>query len=207
MESIKRVKTRFNIFGLPYESLQIMNAEQLDFESNLFDVVFSHGVIHHSPRIREIIDEIYRVLKPGGLAVIMVYHRNSVNYQISIKIVRRIGIFLLFIPGMVGLVSKLTNEDRKRLEKHRKSLKAYGIDYLKINNFLHKSTDGPDNVFSSVFSKKEATKLFSQFATVSTNSHYFNERHFPILKNILSKKIKQKIANRYGWHLWIKAVK
>jgi ubiquinone/menaquinone biosynthesis C-methylase UbiE len=207
MESIKRVKTRFDIFDLPYESLQIMNAEQLEFESNLFDVVFSHGVIHHSPRIREIIYEIYRVLKPGGLAVIMVYHRNSINYQISIKVIRRLGIFLLFFPGMVSLVSKVTHEDKERLEKHRTNLRTYGIDYLKMSNFIHKSTDGPDNVFSSVFSEKEIRMLFSRFASIEIKPHHLNERHLPILKSILSKKIKEKIANRYGWHLWIKATK
>ena len=207
MESIRRVRIRFDIFDLPYESLQIMNAEQLEFESNFFDVVFSHGVIHHSPRIREIIAEIYRVLKPGGLAVVMVYHRNSINYQISIKLIRRIGVFLLFLPGMVSLVSKVVHEDKERLGRHRTNLRTYCIDYLKMSNFIHKSTDGPDNVFSSVFSRKEIRILFSGFIFIETKSHHLNERHLPIFKSIISKNIKGKIANRYGWHLWIKATK
>ncbi|MFH1645757.1 MAG: methyltransferase domain-containing protein, partial [Candidatus Omnitrophota bacterium] len=48
-----------------------------------FDFVWSWGVIHHSSNTRKILEEINRVLKPGGKAVIMVYHRNLWNYYIA----------------------------------------------------------------------------------------------------------------------------
>jgi ubiquinone/menaquinone biosynthesis C-methylase UbiE len=169
---------RFEIFGLPYESLKINNAEQIDFPDNYFDIVFSHGVLHHSPRIYQIVKEMYRVLKPGGMFIVMLYHKNSINYQISIKIIRRIGIFLLFVPGMKKLISRLMNEPMERLERHLKNLKSYGISYLKIKNFIHKATDGPDNVFSAVFSEKEAKTLFSSigFVNIKFRKHFINER-------------------------------
>jgi ubiquinone/menaquinone biosynthesis C-methylase UbiE len=206
-ESIKRVKLRCELFNLHYESLKLNNAEEIDFPDNYFDIVFSHGVIHHSPRIQKIVNEIYRVLKPGGVFAVMLYHRNSVNYRFSIKILRRIGIFLLFIPGMKELVSRLTNEPLNRLEGHLRNLKEQGISYLYINNFIHKATDGPDNIFSSVFSESEAKLLFSNFRNLRFTKHYINERHLPIIRSFLSDKIKNKIASRYGWHLWCRGVK
>jgi len=206
-ESVARVKLRCELFSLPYESLQVMNAEELKFPNESFDIVFSHGVLHHSPRIKMIVDEIYRVLKLGGMVVVMLYHRNSINYQVSIRLIRRLGIFLLFIPGMSKLVAKLTNEKVERLEKHIANLKRHGLTYLKMENFIHKATDGPDNVFSSVFSQSEAAELFSRFKNLSFSKHLFNERHFPIARNILSARMKKKIASRFGWHLWVKGIK
>lgn len=56
------------------------DAEMLPFPDGTFDVVYSNGVIHHTPNTQSVIDEIYRVLKPGGKAIIMVYAEHSLNY-------------------------------------------------------------------------------------------------------------------------------
>lgn len=56
------------------------DAETIPFPDNSFDVVYSNGVIHHTPNTQSVIDEIYRVLKPGGKAIIMVYAENSLYY-------------------------------------------------------------------------------------------------------------------------------
>lgn len=53
------------------------NAEALDFPDDTFDVVYSHGVLHHTVDTEKSIAEVRRVLKPGGEAVIMLYNRNS----------------------------------------------------------------------------------------------------------------------------------
>src|SRR5215469_13731442 len=125
----------------------------MKFEDGSFDVVFTHGVIHHSPRIASIVQEIHRVLRDHGQVIAMVYHRNSINYHLSIRVIRRAGIFLLPLPGAVSLVSRLTGEKQERLQKHLFNFKREGLSYLSMDNFIHKATDGPDNVFSSVFSK------------------------------------------------------
>jgi SAM-dependent methyltransferase len=206
-ESVQRVKTRCEVFSLPFEDIQVMNAEKLRFADNSFDIVFSHGVLHHSPRIRLIVSEIHRVLRPGGLVVVMLYHRNSMNYQISIRFLRRIGILSLFVPGVSSAVAKLTKEPLDRLEKHRENLRRVGIGYLRMGAFIHKATDGPDNVFSSVFSRAEAEELFRDFRNLTTTTHHLNDRHFPLVRNLLSRKSKEKLAAKYGWHLWVKGIK
>jgi len=56
---------------------RVGNAESLDFPDATFDVVYSFGVLHHTPHIDQAIAEVHRVLRPGGRALIMLYHRTS----------------------------------------------------------------------------------------------------------------------------------
>ena len=56
------------------------DAESLPFENDTFDLVYSNGVIHHTPNTRRTVAEIFRVLKPGGRAIVMVYAENSLQY-------------------------------------------------------------------------------------------------------------------------------
>jgi SAM-dependent methyltransferase len=206
-ESVARVRRRCEIFGLPYERIEQMNAETMAFPDASFDLVFSHGVIHHSPRYAAIVRQIHRVLRPGGRVVVMVYHRHSLNYQVSIRLVRRAGIALLFVPGAARLVSRLTREPLDRLLKHRANLRQDGLTYLRMEQFIHRATDGPDNVYSTVFTEREARDLFSMFEDVRVWKHLLNERHFPVLRNLLTPGAKRRLAAKYGWHLWISGVK
>jgi SAM-dependent methyltransferase len=56
------------------------DAESLPFSENSFDLVYSHGVLHHTPNTAAVVREIYRVLRPGGRAIVMVYAENSWHY-------------------------------------------------------------------------------------------------------------------------------
>jgi SAM-dependent methyltransferase len=53
------------------------NAEGLDFPDDSFDAVYSFGVLHHTPDIGKAVSEVHRVLRPGGTAYVMLYHRDS----------------------------------------------------------------------------------------------------------------------------------
>jgi len=69
----------FGLRGLNGEFV-LHDAERLPFEDNTFDVVYSNGVIHHTPNTASVVQEIRRVLKPGGKAIVMVYAENSLHY-------------------------------------------------------------------------------------------------------------------------------
>jgi glycosyltransferase involved in cell wall biosynthesis/SAM-dependent methyltransferase len=56
------------------------DAETLPLETASFDVVYSNGVIHHTPNTAVVVREISRVLRPGGKAIVMVYAENSLHY-------------------------------------------------------------------------------------------------------------------------------
>jgi ubiquinone/menaquinone biosynthesis C-methylase UbiE len=207
-ESVRRVKERFELFNKPYVEVQVANAENIPYPDNSFDIVYSHGVIHHSPRIELIVAEIHRVLKPGGKAVIMLYHRSSFNYYISIGLMRRVGLMLIWIfPFLAKLVSRLTGESVERINRHKYYLKQEGISYFRMKNFIHRSTDGPDNVYATVWSKRSSRKLFHAFREMDFSIHFLNQRHLLGLQHLLPGSFKRWMAGRYGWHLWVKAIK
>jgi len=56
------------------------DAELLPFPDASFDLVYSNGVIHHTPNTAAVVDEMCRVLRPGGRAIVMVYAENSLYY-------------------------------------------------------------------------------------------------------------------------------
>lgn len=56
------------------------DAESLPFPDASFDLVYSNGVLHHTPNTRTVIAEVRRVLRPGGRAIVMLYAENSIHY-------------------------------------------------------------------------------------------------------------------------------
>lgn len=57
--------------------LRVGDAEALPFSDDEFDVVYSWGVLHHTPDTGRAIAEAVRVARPGGRICIMVYSRHS----------------------------------------------------------------------------------------------------------------------------------
>src|SRR5215212_11236886 len=57
-----------------HAEVRIGDAENLPFPDNTFDIVYSWGVLHHSPDTPRAVREVHRVLRPGATAVVMVYH-------------------------------------------------------------------------------------------------------------------------------------
>lgn len=74
--AIELTRRRFAALGLRSD-LRVGDAEHLEFPDATFDLVYSWGVIHHSPNTPAAVDEIFRVLKPGGRAKVMIYHSRS----------------------------------------------------------------------------------------------------------------------------------
>jgi SAM-dependent methyltransferase len=73
---IALTRERLALEGLDAE-LRVADAENLPFEDETFDIVYSYGVLHHSPDTPRAVREVHRVLKRGGVARVMVYHYPS----------------------------------------------------------------------------------------------------------------------------------
>lgn len=79
--AVRSTSNRLRLAGLNARVEQ-MDAEQMAFPDASFDFIWSWGVIHHSSDTSRILREMHRVLRPGGRATVMIYHRNFWNYYI-----------------------------------------------------------------------------------------------------------------------------
>ena len=77
--SVNLAKKRLDLEKM-HATVKIGDVEALDFEDNFFDIVYSYGVVHHTPDTPQAIREIHRVLKPGGTARIMIYHEGGLSW-------------------------------------------------------------------------------------------------------------------------------
>lgn len=100
------------------------DATNLPYENEFFDLVYAFGILHHIPQVEKAMDEIHRVLKPGGKCYAMLYHKNSLLYHYSI----------LYLWGILynGFREGLTEEQlTSRYSEAKKGCpytKAYTID-------------------------------------------------------------------------------
>lgn len=74
--SIDLARRYFEQEGLE-ANLQVMNGEAMTFPDASFDVVYAHGVLQYTANAFKMVEEIYRVLEPGGEAILMVYNKYS----------------------------------------------------------------------------------------------------------------------------------
>jgi ubiquinone/menaquinone biosynthesis C-methylase UbiE len=76
-EAIDHARQRLAVYGLEAADLRPADCEALPFDDDSFDLVYSWGVIHHTPDTFKALREIARVTRPGGRAKVMVYNRRS----------------------------------------------------------------------------------------------------------------------------------
>lgn len=138
-----------------------MNAEFLDFPDNHFDLVYSYGVIHHTINPHRVLDEMYRVLKPGGFISVMLYNKPSWRY-FEIQVLRRI----LWKLGYY---------------KFREIRKV--IPNPTPEEWVSMNTDDIGCPLARVYTKKEALDLLSNFNITQTWTE--NKGWF---RNIIGKK-------------------
>lgn len=203
--AVELAKRRFELFDLP-GTFRVADAEHLNFPDNSFDLVYSHGVLHHTPDTPAAVREIHRVLRPGGKAVIMLYHRDSYNYRVNISMLRRTGVQLLRWNTGVKLVHLLTGEPEDSLRDHARQLQTQS-EYLSSEEFLSRNTDGAGNPLARVYSRREARELFKDFTHVELRTYFLNKRWMPVLGPLLTRSLESRLAARWGWHLWIYAIK
>jgi ubiquinone/menaquinone biosynthesis C-methylase UbiE len=76
---LRLAEENFRLRGLSGRFLH-HDAESLPFADRSFDVVYSNGVLHHTPNTTAVVAEIRRVLRPGGRAIVMLYAEDSLHY-------------------------------------------------------------------------------------------------------------------------------
>jgi ubiquinone/menaquinone biosynthesis C-methylase UbiE len=135
--------------------------------------------LHHTPDTAGAIREVYRVLRPGGTAKVMLYHRNSLNYWI--EIVLRRGVL-----GAEFLRGRSAEEIMSRV-----------IEF----------SDHEARPLVKVYSRKEARELFSLFKTVTVDIEQLTRAELRFLSPLVSESMLERLRKRIGWNVIVTAVK
>lgn len=185
------------------------SVSQIPLRDASFDLVFSHGVIHHVDDTKAAVREFSRVLKPGGTALVMVYHRRSLNYHVSIMLLRRALLPVLLMPSGKRLVAKVTGEPEDVLGGHRELLARHGLGYIRDKAlFLNHNTDGPGNPLAKAYTGRELAELMSpELTPVRTEVRYLNVRLYPGGMRFARTGLSERLARRIGWHLYVEGRK
>ena len=205
--AVRTARATFDLLGFD-GAVVSADATTLPISTGTVDFAYSNGVLHHIDDTQAAVDEIYRILRPGGRCVVMLYHQSSFNYRFNILVLRRFGALALVVPGADRLISRLTREPVKTMEGHRRLLRCYGLRYLIDRRlFLSNNTDGPGNPLSKVYSAREARRLFKSFRQIETQVRFLNLRSLPALDRMLSDRVKERLSRRWGWHLYVRATR
>jgi len=175
--SVSTARHHLELYGCKGDFV-IGDAENLSFPDNYFDVVYSNGVLHHTPDTQRAVNEIYRVLKKGGIAKVMLYYKHSLNYWKHIIIKRGI---------LQGQLLDLTPEE----------IMSRYVEYSEVDA----------RPLVKVFTRAQARKLFERFTTcrIEINQLTRGEVHLP--EWALPDRWLEKLARKVGWNLIMTAVK
>jgi SAM-dependent methyltransferase len=187
-EAVRRVSLRLKLHELPHKEVTQASATAIPFQDHTFDLVFSHGVLHHIPDIRLAQAEIARVLRPGGLLVTMLYARRSLNYFMAISLLRRAAVVASW-PVRAHVRGGL-------LAAHLRNAEREGLgSYLRMERFVHANTDGPDSPFARVYNLADVRRDFPAFDLIGAHKEFMHAPPLPV-HGIPG-------ARLMGWHLWV----
>jgi len=193
-ESIERVRTRLTLRELPYQELLQGSVLDLPFADDSFDLVFSHGVLHHVPEITQAQREIHRVLRPGGELVVMMYARWSLNYLVAIGLIRRAALLAAFPLAQAGILRPGSPEGM--LAGHLENARKAGLfHYLRLHEFVHHNTDGPANPYALVYDRARIERDFPQFRVTRAYKRFMHAPPLPV-RGLPGGSV-------LGWHLWV----
>jgi len=89
---VAMVAERARRVGQSPENVQVGSALEIPYDSDFFGSVYSIGCLHHTGDLKRSISEVYRVLAPGGRAIVMLYNRLSYRqlFQAPVKRMKEI---------------------------------------------------------------------------------------------------------------------
>jgi SAM-dependent methyltransferase len=77
---VAMMRKRLEWLGRPTENVRQASVLELPWEDERFDYVYTIGCLHHTGDLRRSVDEVHRVLRTGGRAVVMLYNRHSLRH-------------------------------------------------------------------------------------------------------------------------------
>jgi SAM-dependent methyltransferase len=155
-------------------------AQALPFAEASFDQVYSIGCLHHCGNLAGAIDEVYRVLVPGGKAVVMLYHRHSFRQ-------------LVWLP-----VKRLRDRARGLRWNHDERLRAA----------YDRNLAGDAAPHTEFVSRREVRHLFRRFRTLRIDAQNFDTYSLLRGRLVLSReRFLTNVGRVWGLDLYIVATR
>jgi SAM-dependent methyltransferase len=91
---VANMRRRLSWLGRPEDHAVQASALELPFPGETFEYVYSIGCLHHTGDLKRSVQEVHRVVVPGGRAVVMLYNRHSarrLRYALPRMLRRRRG--------------------------------------------------------------------------------------------------------------------
>ena len=176
--SIEITQQHFAAYG-EHADLLIGDGERLPFPDQLFDVVYSNGVLHHTPDTAGAIREVHRVLKRDGVAKVMIYHKSSVNYWCDVILKR-------------GILQGELFQGRSPEE-----IMSRWVEY----------SEHTGRPLVKVYTRHEARELFKDFRKIRIDVEQLLRPEIPLLGSLLPHKVFRSFQTQFGWNLIITARK
>jgi 2-polyprenyl-3-methyl-5-hydroxy-6-metoxy-1,4-benzoquinol methylase len=166
-------KENFRLHNLDAQ-LKLCDASDIQFPANFFDVVYSLGVLHHTPDTIRCIGEAYRVLKPGGVFILSLYYKYSIFHLWN----------KLFVDGLL-----------------RGGLRKLG--YQGLMSTVESGADGINiKPLVKTFSKGQLRSMLSDFSTVRFKiSHFDKKTQAPIVHRCIPGIMEPILAKFAGWYV------
>ena len=116
--------------GLDNVTFEVGDAENLDFKSGSFDILYSSEVIEHLERPEKFLEEIKRVVKPGGTAIITTPNKN--NSVMKVKKFLRLSDKRHDCAKVYGASKAPSHISVKTLGEWRSLFRQYGLTVEEI---------------------------------------------------------------------------
>ena len=196
IDSLKKAKHGALEMGISDKvEVSFGDAEKLKFANDTFDAVICNGVLHHTNDTQAGIMEIYRVLKPGGFAIVMLYRSGNPKWWVT-KTFRLVSKAFDRFTGKERIIADWLRHRQKNDDKKGTALiELFGVPILKA------------------FSNKQCRKMFSDFSSVEISNHQPGfERNCDIIRylepfRLLFRKFDQLVYNCWGFYQVIEAKK
>ena len=142
------MKDRLSLLGKKSsDHVRVGSALDIPFKDESFDYVYSIGCLHHTGNLRKSVTEVYRVLRPGGKAIVMLYNRHSFRQLVQVPYTRF----------------------RKRLFSGREHFSKW------VRSLYDTDSKGETAPFTEYVSRADVKHLFRDFSSVKIESRNFDD--------------------------------
>jgi SAM-dependent methyltransferase len=173
---------RLNQMGREWRGkVQTGSVQNIPYKDSTFDYVYSIGCLHHTGDIERSVSEVYRVLKDGGQAVIMLYNKHSFRLLVQVPLMRVLGIF--------------------------SNMKRYQNIDEKIRSLYDTSEDGSAAPHTDFVSPREVRRIFKRYSRVKIDIRNFDNYSIGGKSLLKREWVLNNLARFLGLDLYITAIK